>query len=114
MTPHETTLPVADLSLSPLERETRALAKPPRKKQKTADSGNTQANRTNHKKVKGKKGRLKLMTEIPVDILLEIFSHLQPVDVLHLSRVSKRLRDLLTSSNIRYIWTLVMFTSFFD
>ena len=106
MTPHDFTLPVADLSISPLERGTLALAKPPRKKLKTADSGNTQ-DRTNHKKVKGKKGRLKLMTEIPMDILLEIFSHLQPVDVLHLSRVSKRLRDLLTSSNIRYIWTLV-------
>jgi hypothetical protein len=106
MHPHEFTLPVADVSVTPLERGTRALAKPPSKKQKIADSGNTQA-RTKCKKVKGKRGRLKLMTEIPMDILLEIFSHLQPVDVLHLSRVSKRLRDLLTSSNIRYIWTLV-------
>jgi len=106
MTPHEFTLPVADVSLTPLERGTQALAKPPRKKQKIADSGDAQV-RTNSKKVKGKRGRLKLMTEIPMDILLEIFSHLQPVDVLHLSRVSKRLRDLLTSSNIRYIWTLV-------
>ena len=111
MTPHDSefTLPVADVSLTPLERGTRALAKSPRKKQKIADSGNlnTQATRTNYKKVKGKRGRLKLMTEIPMDILLEIFSHLQPVDVLHLSRVSRRLRDLLTSSNIRYIWTSV-------
>ena len=54
--------------------------------------------------VKGKRGKLKLMTEMPLDILFETFSHLQPADVLHLSQANKSLRALLFSPSAESIW----------
>ena len=56
---------------------------------------------------KGKGGELERLKEMPVDILLEIFGNLDPIDLLHLSRVSKGLRDILYSSNAIYLWHLV-------
>jgi len=73
------------------------------------DSGNNASvqDRIDYKKVKGKRGHLKMMNEMPVDVLLEIFCLLEPVDLLHLSRVSKSLRRLLLANNVLYIWKLV-------
>ena len=55
----------------------------------------------------GGKGELECLKEMPVDIILEIFGNLDPIDLLHLSRISKGLRDMLTSSNAIYLWHLV-------
>ncbi|KAF9532170.1 hypothetical protein CPB83DRAFT_847356 [Crepidotus variabilis] len=61
--------------------------------------------RTNYSRIKGVRGKLKNMTEMPVDILFEVFSALQPGDLLCISRASKDLRGLLTSKNTAYIWS---------
>lgn len=55
-------------------------------------------------RVKGRRGRLKFMTEIPLDTLHEIFRKLDPVDLLHLSRANKSLRTIVMEKSARYIW----------
>ena len=47
--------------------------------------------------------------ELPFDVLLEIFSLLEPVDLLHLSSASRYLLRLLRSNDTLYIWTSVRF-----
>lgn len=59
------------------------------------------------RKVKGQRGKLRLMTEIPVDTLLEIFSHVEPLDLLHLSWATKDLHALITASRNAFLWTRV-------
>ena len=49
--------------------------------------------------------------ELPFDVLLEIFSLLEPVDLLHLSSASRYLLRLLRSDDTLYIWTSVRFFS---
>jgi len=63
--------------------------------------------RTNYSRVRGRRGQLKIMTEMPTDILLEIFSRLQPLDLLHIAHATKALRALVTGGNTAYIWKLV-------
>lgn len=55
-------------------------------------------------RIKGRRGHLKFMTEIPLDTLHEIFRKLDPVDLLHLSRASKTLRTIVMEKSARYIW----------
>ncbi|KAK7047816.1 hypothetical protein VNI00_006144 [Paramarasmius palmivorus] len=50
----------------------------------------------------------KLFTEAPLDILLEIFSHLQPKELLNLARTSKDLRAMLLSKRSLQIWRAVI------
>ncbi|KAJ7775180.1 hypothetical protein B0H16DRAFT_1760930 [Mycena metata] len=50
------------------------------------------------------RGQLKMLPEMPLDILFEIFSHLEPPDVLHLSRTTKDLRSLLMNHSAISIW----------
>lgn len=50
---------------------------------------------------------LDIMNEMPTDILLEIFSHVEPIDLFHISRTTKTLRDLVTSSNSMFVWKRV-------
>jgi hypothetical protein len=73
------------------------------KKQKTAKDAI--AHRSNSDKIKGKSANSQL--DIPIDVLLEIFRRLQPVDLLHLSRVSRNLHDLLTSEDVTFLWKFV-------
>jgi len=88
----------------------------PRKKQKvphTSEGNEFQSkapvqDKTNYKRVKGKRGHLKMITEMPMDILFEIFCQLEPIDLLHLSRASKSLRGILVAENIIYIWKMVI------
>ena len=61
----------------------------------------------NYAKIKGKKGKLKDMTKMPIDILFEVFSQLEPVDLLHLSRATKELRAMLITSNATFLWKRV-------
>jgi len=50
---------------------------------------------------------LDIMNEMPNDILLEIFSHVEPIDLFHVSRTTKALRDLITRSNSIFVWRRV-------
>src|SRR5258705_7052272 len=62
------------------------------KKQKISNeetSNNAIAARPNRSKTRGKRGNINFSIDIPFDILLEIFKLLEPIDLLHLSRVSK-------------------------
>ncbi|KAI0350232.1 hypothetical protein OH77DRAFT_1431233 [Trametes cingulata] len=57
------------------------------------------------KKTLGKDiGKLTEIMNVPMDVFFEITSHLKPLDILHLSRTSKDLRNLLCSRNSRHIW----------
>ncbi|THU81981.1 hypothetical protein K435DRAFT_766953, partial [Dendrothele bispora CBS 962.96] len=57
------------------------------------------------KKVRGRLGLLhKLATEMPLDVIFEIFGHLEPLDILRLSRTSRDLRNLLTSRSSEHVW----------
>ncbi|KZT09619.1 uncharacterized protein LAESUDRAFT_646055 [Laetiporus sulphureus 93-53] len=54
-------------------------------------------------------GRLEIrvldkLPEMPLDILLEIFSHLRPLDLLHLARTTKALRTMLMSRSSISLW----------
>lgn len=63
-----------------------------------------QVARTDDRRVKGRRGHLKQMTEIPLDILHEIFRDLDLTDLLHLSWASKSLRAIVMAKEARYIW----------
>ncbi|KAF9485605.1 hypothetical protein BDN70DRAFT_870895 [Pholiota conissans] len=57
------------------------------------------------KRAKGKpKGYLKKLVEMPLDILFEIFGHLNPLDLLQLTRTTRALRDILTGRSSISIW----------
>ncbi|TFK38759.1 hypothetical protein BDQ12DRAFT_651090 [Crucibulum laeve] len=56
------------------------------------------------KKVRGKRGILKQVTEVPLDILFEIFSQLDPIDLLHLARTTKSLRAVMMHPSSASIW----------
>jgi hypothetical protein len=75
-----------------------------RKKQKIATD---KPREDDFRKIKGRRGQLKLMTEMPVDVLLEIFSHVQPIDLVHLSRATKALRVIITGTNSKFLWNQV-------
>lgn len=59
------------------------------------------------KYVRGRRGHLKLMAEIPLDTLHEIFGELDPIDLLHLSWASKSLHTIIMEQSARYIWEQV-------
>ncbi|KAK0191539.1 hypothetical protein F5146DRAFT_1138375 [Armillaria mellea] len=50
------------------------------------------------------KGLLERVSEAPLDVLLEIFSHLEPCDLLHLCRTNKSLRSILLDRNSCRVW----------
>lgn len=54
-----------------------------------------------------KPGSLDIMNEMPNDILLEIFCQVDPIDLFHISRATKTLRDLITRSNSGFVWERV-------
>ncbi len=55
-------------------------------------------------RVRGRRGHLQQMIEMPMDVLYEIFSFLEPIDLLHLSWTSKRLRSTIAENSARFIW----------
>ncbi|KDR80012.1 hypothetical protein GALMADRAFT_242213 [Galerina marginata CBS 339.88] len=81
------------------ENDDLQLSKKPRKRRKAADSKLPQA-----KKVRGKRGILKQLIEMPLDLLFEIFGRLEPLDLLHLTRTTKDLRALLMNRSSTSIW----------
>ncbi|OCH84805.1 hypothetical protein OBBRIDRAFT_829261 [Obba rivulosa] len=54
--------------------------------------------------VRGKKGSLKELPNMPLEIVFEIFSHLGPGDLINLIRTSKDLRRLLLRRSSEFIW----------
>ncbi|RPD59140.1 hypothetical protein L227DRAFT_163888 [Lentinus tigrinus ALCF2SS1-6] len=52
----------------------------------------------------GNIGRLSGIMRVPLDILFEIASHLEPLDILQLARTSKEYRRLLLSRKSRHVW----------
>ncbi|KAG0698024.1 hypothetical protein DFH29DRAFT_1003243 [Suillus ampliporus] len=51
-----------------------------------------------------RKKTLSLIITMPIDMLLEIFSLLDPADLLHLSRTNKAFRNVLLSNNAISVW----------
>ncbi|KAK7676994.1 hypothetical protein QCA50_020023 [Cerrena zonata] len=62
------------------------------------------ASPTRRRRVRVRRGGLKDMPRMPLDILFEIFSHLEPKDLLNLSRTSEPLRQLLMSRASALLW----------
>lgn len=54
-----------------------------------------------------KPGTLDTMNNMPDDILLEIFSRVEPIDLFHISRATKTLQDLITRINSMFVWKRV-------
>ncbi|KAK0239751.1 hypothetical protein EDD85DRAFT_823180 [Armillaria nabsnona] len=50
------------------------------------------------------RGKLKQIPEMPIDILFEVFSHLDALDIMRLSRTTKTLRRLLMHRSSISIW----------
>ncbi|PPQ71816.1 hypothetical protein CVT24_006206 [Panaeolus cyanescens] len=87
---------------------------PPTKKRKTATKEERNTSVVPHKdatkeqkpQFKGKRKGAKLanITEMPLDILFEIFSLLHPLDLLHLARANKVIRAVVLGPNALVIW----------
>jgi hypothetical protein len=45
-----------------------------------------------------------MMTEMPLDVLFEIFGCLEPIDLLNLSWANKSLNDLIMGKAGRFLW----------
>ncbi|KAA1467018.1 hypothetical protein DENSPDRAFT_831972 [Dentipellis sp. KUC8613] len=77
------------------------------KRRKTSVSDPTTSSIPKHRGSRKNDGRLKVMLDMPLDILYEVFSHLTPADLIHLARTSKSLRLLLLSRRSSFIWRSV-------
>ncbi|KAF8997057.1 hypothetical protein BDQ17DRAFT_1329561 [Cyathus striatus] len=79
--------------------------KPPRKRQKAAtpleQDRQSGKSTTVAKKVRGRRGALKQLPEMPLDILYE---QLEPLDLVQLTRTSKALRKILSEKSTLFIW----------
>ncbi|GAA6054364.1 hypothetical protein JCM3770_003338 [Rhodotorula araucariae] len=69
----------------------------PRKKARKVTKGGGKARK------KGE-GKLEVLKTLPVELLVEIFSHLDPNDLLALSMVNKQCRALLTANSSARLW----------
>ncbi|KAL1705628.1 hypothetical protein EV121DRAFT_269733 [Schizophyllum commune] len=86
-------------------------AKPPANKRRkvakaneTADDDAIEEDQTKVKKPRKRKGKLQQITDMPLDILFEIFKLVDPVDLLHLAHANKTLRSTLLQKNCKWIW----------
>lgn len=78
------------------------IAKRPRLPSTSQNKGSS--TKTNSQKVKGKRGALKCLLEMPDDIMWEVFQHLGPYDLLRLARTTKGLRKFLLSPTTASLW----------
>ncbi|KAG6849301.1 hypothetical protein H0H93_009616 [Arthromyces matolae] len=62
-----------------------------------------------HKNVRGRRGALKGIVEMPLDVAHEIFMYLTSVEILHLSRTCKALRRVLMTKSSLYVWKQARF-----
>ncbi|KII84075.1 hypothetical protein PLICRDRAFT_367809 [Plicaturopsis crispa FD-325 SS-3] len=65
---------------------------PPKKRAKNAPQDAMSATKS---KARRRRGKLESLPDMPLDVLFEIFGHLQPLDVLILARSTKALRGIL-------------------
>ncbi|KAI0645556.1 hypothetical protein C8Q79DRAFT_910119 [Trametes meyenii] len=71
----------------------------------SSTSGNPRSNHARTRRnVRGRRGGLKDMPGMPLDILIEIFSLMHPRDLLNLARTSKEFRAFLMSRNSAPFW----------
>lgn len=82
------------------------------KRRKFGAEGPTNPVQTGRGRIRGRRGHLKLMTEIPFDILHEIFGHLDPIDLLHLSWSTRALNSIVMSRSGRILWINVHWLNF--
>ncbi|KAG1746302.1 hypothetical protein EDD22DRAFT_1004585 [Suillus occidentalis] len=74
----------------------------PATKRARADKGTVIETATATKRSGKRKQSLGLIVTVPIDILLEIFSHLEPVDLLHLFRTNKAFHKVLSAN--KAVW----------
>lgn len=85
-------------------------AQPPAKKRKLeVPSDNVEGESKDDKgpsatKAKPKRGSLKMVLDMPVDILLEVFQHLDPVDLLNLAKTDRTFRAYLLKRSVALPW----------
>ncbi|PPR01424.1 hypothetical protein CVT24_001898 [Panaeolus cyanescens] len=92
-------------SLLPSEEDEPVAAKPKaRGKKRKSAPGQAGADSGRQAKKPRMRGSLERVLNMPFDLLPEIFGHLEPQDLLNLSRTSKDLRNLLMSRSSRSIW----------
>ncbi|KAF5368094.1 hypothetical protein D9758_004416 [Tetrapyrgos nigripes] len=76
-----------------------------RSKQSNEDQGaKGTKDKSASQRIRGRRGILQKVKEMPLDILFETFSYLEPLDILHLARTSHDLRDLLMSRSSSSVW----------
>ncbi|KAJ7104156.1 hypothetical protein B0H15DRAFT_11779 [Mycena belliarum] len=75
---------------------------PQKKRRKVATMPNEQDQK--FKKVRGRRGVLSSLKEFPLDVLFEIFGHLNPLDLLNLSRTTKEIRGILMTRSAAFVW----------
>ncbi|KAK0209119.1 hypothetical protein DFS33DRAFT_1307755 [Desarmillaria ectypa] len=51
-----------------------------------------------------RRAKLSMLPTLPLDILFEIFGHLHPLDLLHLTRTTKQFRRVLTHKSSTTVW----------
>ncbi|KAF8996653.1 hypothetical protein BDQ17DRAFT_1249595 [Cyathus striatus] len=56
------------------------------------------------RKGRGRRGALKLLFEMPLDILFEILQLLHPLDLIHLTRTAKAVRRILYDQSAISVW----------
>ncbi|KAJ7494738.1 hypothetical protein B0H11DRAFT_2003174 [Mycena galericulata] len=88
-----------DFSESTEEEETELA---PKKKRRKGAKPNVEDQKG--RKVRGRRGLLSSLKEFPLDVLFEIFGHLNPMDLLNLARTSKDIRGILMARSAAFIW----------
>ncbi|KAG6895532.1 hypothetical protein C0992_000788 [Termitomyces sp. T32_za158] len=78
--------------------------RPQKRRKQTKPNASTLHPSSQVKNVRGRRGALKDIVEMPLDILLEIFMYLTPVEILSLSRACKSLRRTLMTKTAEYVW----------
>ncbi|KAL1677708.1 hypothetical protein EV122DRAFT_213473 [Schizophyllum commune] len=82
----------------PLHRKATTIEPPPRKRLRTEDDGGKVSSASNlHAPASA-------LLNLPLDVLLEILSHVDPMSLRHVSRTSQALRDTLTGPRSDWIW----------
>ncbi|KAF6753196.1 hypothetical protein DFP72DRAFT_426008 [Ephemerocybe angulata] len=76
------------------------------KRDKSFGQGSNEVSGSSVKPIKrtGSHGKLAMLPSLPLDILFEIFGHLSPADILHLSRTTKSFRRVLLNKSAISVW----------
>ncbi|KAI4525940.1 hypothetical protein K525DRAFT_251183 [Schizophyllum commune Loenen D] len=80
--------------------------KRPRRTPDTSANDNHSRARKKPRRDRPKAGKLEGIANLPLDILFEIFGHLNPADLLHLARVNKYLRATLLRKDWKPLWEI--------